>query len=334
MAIITYGDLSTRVGVFAVQEALARAASVEVLAKMGQTQKIPPNRGRVIKYRRLVPFTAALTPLTEGVTPPSNNFATENVEVTIQQYGDWSELTDVIADLSEDPVLADMTALHGENIGRTHEALIWGAIQGTTSVFYANGVATGDVNTPVTKNLQRKVVRSLKAQKARKVSRILSGSEDYSTEPVEAAYICVAHTNLESDIRNMEGFLPVAKYGTRSPLCPEEIGAVEDVRYILSPDIAELANAGGAATGGSGAMVSTGGTSADVYPMLYFGQDAYGVPALRGVNAMELKVRNPGAPSDSDPLGQRGSVGWKSYFAPLILNDSWIIKVMAAASDL
>lgn len=334
MAITVSGDLSPRVGIFAAQEMLDHAKSVEILDKFGSIKALPANMGTKVKFRRLIPFTARMTPLIEGVTPPSTPFGSETVEVDIRQYGDWSEITDVIMDTYEDPILAEMTQLHGENIGRTKEATAWATLRAGTNVFYT-GTATArtGVNEPVTRSKQRAITRSLKANKATKIRRVLSGSDKVGTQPIEAAFIAVAHTNLESDIRNMEGFIPTAKYGTRDMICPEEIGSVEDVRYILSPDLDPFADAGGAKAGGSGAMVSTAGVSADVYPILYMGTDAFGVVPLRGQNAIQPIVRNPKAES-TDPLAQRGSVGWKGYWAHVILDDSWMIRLESAATDL
>ena len=125
-------------------------------------------------------------------------------------------VTDKIEDLHEDPVLNDTSMQAGENIGRTIEALNYGVIRAGTSVYYANGVQRTDVNTPITLSKQRAVLRSLKALKAQKITRSLSPSSDYGTRAVEAAYVAVAHTDVESDLRNMPGFKTVAEYGTRS----------------------------------------------------------------------------------------------------------------------
>lgn len=334
MAITTYGDVSPRVGIYAAQEMLAHARSVEVLSKFGAVKPLPANKGQKVKFRRPIPFTAKTTPLIEGVTPPSTPFGYEDVEVDVRQYGDWSEITDVILDTHEDPVLNDMTVMHGENAGRTQEATAWAVYRAGTNVFYTGtATARNQVNEPLTRDKQRAVTRFLKAMKAQKVRRMLKGSEDVGTSPIEGAYIAIAHTNLESDIRNMEGFIPTAKYGTREALMPEEIGVVEEVRYITSPDLEPFANAGGLKGGGSITAVSTGGTNADVYPVLYFGQDAFGVVPLRGKGSLTPMVRNP-KPTDTDPLAQRGSVGWKGYWANVILNDEWLIRLEAAATDL
>jgi N4-gp56 family major capsid protein len=78
-------------------------------------------------------------------------------------------------------------------------------------------------------------------------------------------------------------------------------------------------------------MLSTTGTSADVYPILYVARDAYGIVALKGMFAVTPMVVNP-KPSDSDPLAQRGHVAWKAMQTCSILNDAWLVRCEVAAT--
>ncbi len=322
--------ISQRTQVWAEREMLKHAMPVIVLEKLAMTKRMPANKGETIKFRRPIPFTAADTPLTEGVTPSSTAFAYEDVSATLAQYGQVVEITDKIEDMHEDPVLSDATMICGENIGRTQEKLNYGVVRAGTNVFYANGTARNAVNTPISLSKQRAVTRALKAQKAQKITRMLSPSTNYGTSSVEAAYVAVGHNDLESDIRNMPGFISCADYGSREKMSEHEIGSVEDVRYILSPDLDEFADAGGTA----GSMVSTSGSAADVYPILFFGQDSWGTVGLRGMGSIEPTIIPVGQKSKSDPLGQRGMVGWKMYHVSLILNQAWMARLEVAATAL
>jgi len=328
----TFGQagISQRTEVYAADQMLEHAKPVMVLEKLASPKQMPKNKGETIKFRRPRVFDAATTPLQEGVTPTATSFGYDDVSVSLTQYGMVVEITDKIEDLHEDPVLQDATLQCGQNVGRTMEALDYGVVRGGTNVFYANGTARTDVNTVISLAKQRAVTRALKAQKAMKITKILGGSNDYATRPVEAAYIAVGHTDLESDIRNLPGFLPVAEYGQRSPISEHEIGSVEDVRYILSPDLDPFADGGGA----KGSMVSTSGTSADVYPIMYFGQDSWGKVALRGSGSISPTIIPVGQKTKDDPLGQRGYVGWKTWWAALVLNQLWMARLEVATTAL
>lgn len=329
MAQTTYSGLSQRTEAFAYAEHLAHAEPMLVLSKFGMAKPMPKNKAQKVKFRRPVPLPLATTPLTEGSAPTSQAMTYEDVEVTLSQYGGIVDLTDVVADLAEDPVLKDATLQSGEQHGETIETLMWGILRAGTNVFYANGAARNAVNTKISLAKQRAITRALKAERGKKVTSMLSSSIKHNTVSVEPAYIAFAHTDLEADIRDMPGFKSVADYGSQKPL-PYEIGTVEDVRYLLTPVLSSFPDAGGT----KGTMLSTTGTNADVYPVVYVARDAYGHVALKGKEAVDMKIRQPGEIDSNDKLGQVGWVGWKTYWKGFIANEAWMARLEVAASEL
>ncbi|RMB11920.1 N4-gp56 family major capsid protein [Eilatimonas milleporae] len=334
MAQTQYGDIGTRAAAHAAKQMLDHARPVLILEKFGQSRPMPKNSTETVKFRRPVPLPLATTPLVEGVTPTATKMAYDDVPATLKQYGDVVEISDRVHDLAEDPVLKDAAMLCGEQAGATIEDVTWGVLRAGTTVFYANGASRAAVNTKISKDKVRAVVRNLQAQKARRITAVLDGSVHLNTTPIEASYIAVAHTNVENDIRDLPGFVPVAEYGTRKTVCEYELGTVENVRFVLSPDLGEFADAGGLKDGATGAMKSTGGTNADIYPIVFFGKEAFGCVPLRGSRAVTPTVINPSTPSKSDPLGQRGYVGWKTYYTAVRLNETWMARLEVAASEL
>lgn len=338
MAITQYGDISPRTAAYAYTQFLRHVEPVQVLARFGQIKAVPKNKSTTVKFRRAIPYPVVTAPLQEGVTPSVSGTSFEDVTVSLQQWGDVHGLTDVIADTHEDPVLDQMMLLSGEQAAATTEQVIYNVVKGGTSVYYANGAARNAVNTAISLNKQRAVVRTLQRNKAKPITTVLSPSPNIGTQAIEPGYIAVGHTDLAPDIRAMTGFIPVAKYGQMRPICPEEIGAVENVRYVLTPDLAPFADAGGTA---GGSVLSTSATNADVYPVLFFGQDAFGITPLKNQKTSEGNnmvvtptVINPGNPSPADVLGQRGYVGWKTWFAAVRLNETWMVRLEVAASAL
>ena len=332
----TYSDIGQRTTVWAEVEMLSHAEPILVLERWGLTKPLPRNKAETVKFRRPIPFPVTTTALTEGVTPPPQAMRYEDISVTMQQYGAQVQITDRVADLSEDPVLKDAAKLCGEQAAETKENIIWGVIRGGTNVNYtgtatARGTASG-VNTVLTTNDQRGITRALKLQRAKYHTSMLSGSPNYSTEPVDSSFIAFAHTDCESDIRNMSGFVPREKYGQATKIVPGEIGKVEDVRYVISPVLSFFASSGNT-TVPSG-IKSTDSSNVDVYPIVYLGREAYGNVPLKGAGSLSPQVQNPGQRSPSDPLGQRGYVSWKMWFACVRLNEAWMQRLETAVSDL
>lgn len=324
---MVYGDISPRTAAHAVAKMLTRGVPYLVLEKFGQVYVMPNKSTKVAKFRRYNALALATTPLVEGVTPAGSKVTVTDVTATLEQYGDFVPFSDVIEDTHEDPFLQQVSDVLGEQAAQTMETIRWNIIKAGTNVFYANGSQRTDVNTPITLALQRKCTRALKRQNAAYITSVVASTPQFRTEPVEASYIGLVHPDVENDIRNISGFIPTKQYGSTTPWA-NEIGSVEDVRYLRSTIFTAFADGGGA----KGSMISTTGTSADVYPVLYVAKDAYGLVPLKGKDSMSIMVVNP-KPAAGDPLAQRGTAGWKTMHTAVILNDLWLVRAEVAATN-
>lgn len=326
MAQTVYGDISPRTAAYAEKELLKRGLPFLVLEKFGQAKPLPEHNSKVMKFRRYTALPNVPVALTEGVTPAGQTLASTDVTATLSQYGDKITITDVIMDTHEDPVLDESVTLLGEQSSQMIEKMRFGVLKAGTNVLYANGAARNAVNTAITLTMQRRATRALKRQNGRPITNIVRSTPSYGTEAVAPSYIGLIHPDMESDVRSLAGFVPAEKYGSITPF-ENELGKVEDVRYLTSTIFEPWADAGGA----KGAMLSTTGVNADVYPVLYISANAYGIVALKGAFAITPMVVNP-KPSDSDPLAQRGHVAWKAMQTAVILNDAWMVRGECAAT--
>ena len=341
--IVLYGDVSPRTAAYVVKELLKRAMPYMVIERFGQAYPIPLNSTRTAKFRRYFlsgatgsagngvatsPFFTPLsmTPLVEGVTPSGLKLAFQDYTVQLNQYGDYIQISDVVEDTHEDPILSEATQILSESAAQTFEAVRYNVLKAGTNVFWTNGGVRTAVNTTITLALQRQITTAMTRQNAKPITSILSSNTNYRTEPVEAAFIGLIHPDMETDVRNIAGFIPTKQYGTVTPY-ENEIGAVERVRYLISTVFTPFPDAGGA----KGLMRSTSGTNADVYPMLFIARDAFGIVPLRGRDSLTPMVVNP-KPAAGDPLGQRGSVGWKAWQAAVILQDAFMVRCESAAT--
>lgn len=342
-AVTQYGDISPRVAAYAVSQLLKRGLPYLVLEKFGQTYPIPTNSTKVAKFRRYFlagatgaagdgnPANAfstplAINPLVEGVTPTGKKLANVDYTVTLVQYGDYMTISDIVRDTAEDQVLAQATEALGESAAQTIETIRFNILKAGVNVWYANGSARSSVNTPISLAMQRKITTGLTRQNAKRITQVVKSTPDFRTEPIEAAFVAIVHPDLESDIRNMTGYVNTKQYGTVTPW-ENEIGSVEQVRYLQSTVFAPWTDAGGAA----GLMRSTSGTNADVYPVLFISRDCYGIVPLKGKDSLTPMVVNP-QPSISDPLAQRGTIGWKAMTTAVILNDAWLARLEVSAT--
>ena len=353
-AITTYGDISPAVAAYSVVRMLKRAMPYLHIEKFGQVYPIPNNATQTAKFRRYFLLGAggaagpngggpngagpafniplSLTPLVEGVTPSGSQIANQDYTVQLAQYGNFLTITDVIEDTHTDPILAQMTDMLGEQAAVTLETLRFNVLKAGTNVWYAALVAgRANVNTVITLTDQRRVTTGLNRQNARKITTVVASNPDFSTKSVEAAYMALCHPDLETDVRQMTGFVPVASYGTHTSPFEGEIGSVEQVRYLTSTVFFPFADAGGV-TGAGTTYRSTSGANVDVYPIMLFGRDAFGLVPLKGKSSMTPMVVNP-KPAPGDPLGQRGTVGYKFWTATVILQDAYMARLEVACSN-
>jgi N4-gp56 family major capsid protein len=353
VAVTSYGDISPAVAAYSVVRMLKRAMPYLHIEKFGQTYPLPTNSTQTAKFRRYFlqgatgtagpnaggtngagqPFfiPLALTPLVEGVTPAGSMLANQDYTVQLYQYGDYITITDVIEDTHTDPILQQATDILGEQAAVTVETLRFNVLKAGTNVWYQNLVA-GRANVAGVLSLtdQRRVSTGLNRQNSKKISQVVASNPDFQTKSVEAAYFGLVHPDLETDIRNMTGFIPVASYGPHTSPFEGEIGSVEQCRYLSSTVITPFPNAGAATSGGT-TYRSTNGVNWDVYPVLFFGRDAFGMVPLKGKSSMTPMVVNP-KPAAGDPLAQRGTVGWKLYQGTVILQDAFMARLEVCAT--
>jgi N4-gp56 family major capsid protein len=325
---------------------LKRALPLLVFEKFGQTYALPTNSTQTAKFRRYFLSGAtgsagngsgnfytplATTPLVEGVTPDGRSLANQDYTVQLAQYGDFITITDVVNDTHPDDILGTATDVLGENAAETVETLRYNVLKAGVNVFYGTGVASRSlVANKITLTDQRRVTTALSRQNAKKITSVVASTADFNTKSVEAAYVAVVHPDLETDIRDMTGFKPTSDYGTHTTPWEGEIGSVEQVRYIATT-VAKPFEGAGVVVASAPTLRSNLGVNIDVYPVLYFARDAFGIVPLKGKDSMTPMVVNP-KPAAGDPLGQRGTVGWKLWTATVILQEAFMVRLEVGAT--
>lgn len=358
-----YFDTSpARIGKLA-GEIIGHAMWTEVLTPAIDQKEMPKNKSDTVIFRSWVPYGGTVSnPNTffaannaqgvqlsgdnfatshitqEGVTPAADTIVPRDVTMILNQYMALYALTDKDYDLYEDDIPEAMKEQTGERMGLVREMAIYGQMKNCTNRFYA-GLSGGSavttragVNLPVQERWVSKVARSLQANHAKQITKILSPSQNFGTTPVEAAYVCYVHTDAEYDIRRLPGFREVAAYGTRTPISEYELGTWQRIRFIVSPELQPIL-AGGSSVGTTG-LQSVGGSNIDIYPFIFLSKSAFAQVKLRGAAAVDPIWLPPGQKDKNDPGGQRGYIGAKFWHTCGVLNQGWIAVLEAGVSAL
>lgn len=330
-------------------EILAHAVPVEVLGITGQSKPMPKNKGDNVEFRRWLPFggidnqfiqastgdaaaayaNAHLTE--EGVTPSADTMVPVDVPAILQEFSALYAITNKTVDLHEDDIAPEMKKQTGHRLGLVREMVRYGALKGVTGRVYAGGEDRTEVSKPIGLRMLRQTARSLNVNHAEMITSILAPSPNYETRAVEAGYLVFSSTDMDSDIRDLKGFTPVAEYGTRKPVHDRELGSVENYRFITSPELVPYLDAG-AAVGQTKLQAS--GDDVDVYPVIVVAEDAWGQVALRGADSLSVTYLPPSQKDKNDPLGQRGYIGASTWFTAVVLNQGWMAVLEAGVSDL
>ena len=325
---------------------LAHAIPAEVLGRTGRQVQMPKNNSDTYVARRWLPYGATASTassqnqffqngtgdrgnavvqahqIQEGVTPAPDSIVPYDITVVMQQYGCLYGFTDKTYDLYEDDIPKAMIEQVGERVTFVNEMIIYGALRACTNAYYGGGgTSIATVAGGMTLGMARKIAKNLQANHGKPVNKVLKASPNYGTDPVAEGYTVYCHTDLEPDIRDLPNFTPAEAYASGSPMA-NEIGKCERFRFITSPDLPSIQDAG-AAVGATG-LYSTSGTDLDVYPFIVTAQDAWGQIAVRGLSSLDPTFISPGEKSKSDPMGQRGYAGtvwWKSV---MIENQGWM----------
>lgn len=323
---------------------LAHATPVEVLSRAGRQVQFPKNNSDMYVARRWIPYGGtAANPnqffqnasgtdrssamvqahlVQEGITPTPDSITPQDVPVVIQQYSCLYGFTDKTYDLYEDDIPQAQIEQTGERTTLVNEQIVYGTLKGCTNQFYGGGgTSRATVAGPITLGLLRKITKSLMANHGDMTTKVLKPSPNYATMPVGAGFFVYGHTDMEPDIRDLANFTPVEQYASGTAM-PYEIGKCERFRFILSPDLPSIQDAGAAV--GSLGLNSTTGTNIDVYQFVVLAQDAFSQVAVRGKDSIDPTFLPPGQKDKADMLGQRGYCGNKWYKAVMIENNGWL----------
>jgi len=300
----TTTQVDPAVAIFYDRVLLKRGLPFLVHNRFAQTRSL--TQKTTIKFRRYSALSVAKTPLAEGVTPPGQQLSKTDLTAKVSQYGDFVHITDVVDLTVEDKVLTEANELLGEQFGETIDELTRDILEACASTSDATHGSNGQTPTELTKVDIQAVVKHLLGNKAKMITRLISASTGVGTVPVRPAYWGILHTDLIDDLEAVSGFIGVEKYPNQKDVQDYEWGSTGNVRWVISQKASKRTT-----------------PSPDEYDCFIIGQDAYGAIDLKG-GTLKSIVKAFGSGGTSDPLNQRATAGWKTWYVCRILNDNFM----------
>lgn len=260
---------------------------------------IPKNAGDTVSFRRMNSLALAKTPLVEGVTPEGQNLSLDTITATVAQYGGYVVITDKVQMMAIDPILTEAGVLLGEQAGQTTESIVSDIIFAGTNVYRAGGVAS-QLLTATT--ISEADILAVSAILKKKTVKRFSDGYYHALVPIKVA----------NDIRQLDAWIKANTYN-HDGLVSGEVGVLHGIKFIEATEDFVVKYAGAGASG------------ADLYASLFMGKDFFGAPDIEGSAKPEIFVFQAG--SNTDPLAQRATSGWKNLFTVKRLNELCAVRL-------
>lgn len=222
-------------------------------------------------------------------------------------------ISDVTTMTGFDPEITIAAEKLGRQQGLTLDTVLRNALmQGTNEVFANSKTSTETIKDKIQKADFQKIHRFLRSNDVPMITKMIDPSTGIATQPVPAAYIAIGHTDMITDLEELEatgGFVPVHKYSSSRGVFEGEVGTLAGIRFILTSN-APITYAAGD-TPSSGIQASVNSVKTDVYSTIIFGEGAFAeVPLNKGNSGIIIKAKGAKDTMDtSDPLNQRSTVG-------------------------
>lgn len=294
-------------------ELLENARSNLIFAQFGRKQGLPANKGRTVEWRKWNTLPNAPT-LSEGIVPSGQKMGMTTLTASLQQYGMFVAITDLLDLHAIDNVLLGATEELGASAGETQDILIRNVLQQATNVIYCDTVASG-ASTAVS------AYTGMAADNNRltpdMVNKAFTWLKKCKAPTINGKYVAILHPSVSYDLRSSTDWIEAHKYAATTEIFNGEIGELHNVRFVESTNakITEQTVASSAKT--------------KVYTTLFLGKDAYGIIDPAG-GAMEMIVKDKS--QVGGPLEQYSTAGYKFEACTKILYPERILKVESCSA--
>lgn len=191
-----------------------------VHAQLGQKRNIPKNGGKTIEFRGYTALPKTLVPLAEGVTPNGSSLNVKTITATVEQYGDYVALSDMILTTAIDNNLVEANELLGAQSGETLDRLTAEVINGGTNVQFSGGKSARSAlesEDVLTVDDIKKAVRTLKR---------------FNVKKIKGDYVGIIHPDVSYDLTSDPAWENVKTYSDPEDFYAGEIGRIHGVRFV------------------------------------------------------------------------------------------------------
>ena len=273
-------------------------------------------------------------------------FKRKTLEGTFEKFGFFDEYTQESVDFDSDDMLmqhVNREMINGAN-EITEDALQIDLINAAGVIKFAgnatlnSNVGADDV---VTYGDLMRLSIDLDNNRTPKHTKVITGTRMIDTRTIPGARVMYIGSELiptlkaMKDLHNNPAFISVEKYAAGTEVLTGEIGAIDNFRFIVVPEMLKWAGVGADATANTTHYKT--GTKFDVFPMLVVGSESFTTIGFQtDGKSVKFKIthKKPGeATADrNDPYGETGFMSIKWYYGFMALRPERIGLIKTAAS--
>lgn len=273
-------------------------------------------------------------------------FTRREIEGTFEKFGFFEEYTQESLDFDSDAELAmhiNREMLRGAN-EMTEDALQVDLLNSAGTIRYAGNAtttATVDAADVVTYGDLMRLSIDLDNNRTPKSITQITGSRMVDTRTIPGARVAYIGSELlptfkaMKDLHNNPAFISVEKYASAGNTVMGEVGAVDQLRLVVVPEMMKWAGAGADASANTTHYQTAG--RFDVFPILVVGAESFTTIGFQtDGKSVKFKIfhKAPGeATADrNDPYGETGFTSIKWYYGFMALRPERIGLIKTAAS--
>lgn len=281
-----------------------------VHAQFAQKKPIPQRGGKSVEFRQFGKLPKATTPLVEGVTPKGQKLSVGYITSTVEQYGDYVPLTDMLQMTAIDPIVVEALEAIGNQAGLTLDTVVRDVLVAGSNVNYCPKVAADGTETEV---LSRANLDKSARLTVKQVQKAVTKLKANDAPMINGSYVAIIHPYVAYDLMRDPEWVEAHKYAAPENLYNGEIGKIAGVRFVESSEAAIFF--------GDGCPSGLG-----VFATIFLGANAYGDTEITG-GGLQTIIKQLGSSGAADPLDQRSTVGWKATKTAERLIENYIVRV-------
>lgn len=300
-------DLTPEMKTFWDRDLIKHAKPNLIHDQFGQKRPIPAGRGKTIEFRKYSKLPKALTPLTEGITPKGQNFSVTAITATVEQFGAYIAMTDMLDLTAFDNNAKEVAQMLGEQAGLTSDTITRDIIQAGTNVSF--------VGTGVTKRTDITTDSTLTVHDVKLAQRKLARQ---NAPKIDGNYVAIVHPDTVLDLWEDPDWIEMNEYAGSTKLFEGEVGKIFGVRFVETTEAKIWKD--------ETCPVTEDEDIIPIYGTLVLGANAYGVTQING-KGIETIAKALGSGGTADPLNQRSTIGWKLNKTAKILSQEFMVRV-------